>query len=1293
MNLQNLIMFMCVISMISAIRATLIVGADTLMKKWHSRVGALCAHSMVPKFHHMTGTTLFIWLVILSSTATCDRSSNIDDSKYVTQNDITDVSEQYLFYTQTTSDTLRSSHESGGNPFLNSESFLASTNLPFTSSVSKTSTIRTSNSPSSPRNTDSGSKKFATPSDTKVADRRMTDILSVSKTNPVNQDNAWSNIPITTFFPTTLSITNPCDTDQVVVSDEPVQLYADTSATKCSLLVTTENSTSISVTLLKSDINNVYTYFYIEILENSTQMCQERYLLVSGSHTPCKVTITGNQFRFYFQNTEMTLEIQTEDVKLTTCFDVPLMEYRRCNVTSYKNETKWSQERHIFKYGYEMIFDRYYYYWKWEDLEIEVNVVQYKAMCTCDCHDTCMCTLGYREWLSTCFDSKESTTKADLVVYNPSMQGLSFVRSGMHVIQQHSFLGLKDLKVLLLSHNVLKIFPPTVCQNSPQLEILKIDNNRLANLNSDIFKGQCERQLLLLDLSNNELTHIPHELFKVVSNLKTLDLRQNRLIHLFNDSFNTLTKLNFLHLNDNSLSTLPQGVFATLGRLRTLDLSGNSISTLPHDVFASVGGLLTLDLSGNAISTLPQRMFALLFRLRTLNLSGNALSTLPQGVFVSLRVLGTLNLSGNAISTLPQDAFVLQVGLFDLDLSGNNISTLPQGVFASLRYLVILDLSGNAISTLPQDVFTSLTNFLFTLYLGGNSISTLPKDVFALLVDLSSLDISQNNISHTLTGNTFRSLSRLITLDLSHNEIKALPHDLFNSQKDLATLDLSHNKIFIIPAEVFGKLSKLKILKLQSNSLTFIDASEEIFDSLTNLKTLDVSRNHIKIFPPYLFQFTENLTSLDVSQNALEFIPVLCFANLSNLVNLNMSRNALSQLPSFNAQRLLQVLDLSDNRIRTLAPVVLITNQNLEFLSLSRNNLVEISSQMFYHLHKLAFINISHNSIAEIGSKVFSNRITYQSVDLRGNDMQQLTSHSFKSARNSTIIVDKYATCCFIHKDQCVSVEPRSEYLTCSRMLQTVFLRISIWVLGISSFICNIIAYCVRSRKKQGKKVQILLISNLATSDLLMGVNMLLLAVGDVYYGEYFPLYSNSWRHGFACKFAGFLSILSSEGSVFFITLISIDRFLGIKYPFGEHKLTTKFARFLVLMAWLVAFLIGAIPIGLAGNRGDVFSISEVCIGVPIVRRNLWTSENHSVSVNTTLVLSNLVYARQFFYTSQFFVTDVNIEPHKFIQKIPYTVTQKAGSQIAPIYSIVVFIGVNLVCFLTVAFCYIYIYS
>ena len=552
--------------------------------------------------------------------------------------------------------------ESGRNPLPSSQSVPESSTSPLTSFLSK-ATTGTSNSPSSPisKSAEFDTGNAATPSETKPDDSMIANPDLINSENPSKT---------TTSPHTTLSIANPCDNDQLVVSDKPSLLNANTNSTNCNVLINAENSTAISVTLLKSDINNVYTYFYIEILDNSTQMCPERYLLVTGSHTPCKVLISGNQFRFHFQNTEMMLEIHTEDVELSTCYDTqfPLVGFERCNVTSYESEIQWHEEKQVFEYGH----------WNFDgDYEITVNLVQYQAMCACDCPYTCMCTLGYREWLSKCIADGEGsdTNKRDLIVYSPSIQGLSFAKSGIHVIQQNTFLGLESLKVLNLSHNILTTLPPTVCQNLPQLKILRVDNNRLANLTSDLLKGQCEQQLLRLDLSNNDLINFPNDLFNKTNKMRTLELRQNRLIQLFNDSFTSLTELEILYLNDNKLSLLPHGVFASLGELRILDLRGNAICILPQDVFASLGNLDYLDLSGNAIHTIPQGVFASLVDLDYLVLRGNAIHTLPQDVFASLGVLSRLYLSDNAIHTLPQDVFASLGELLNLDLSGNAIHT------------------------------------------------------------------------------------------------------------------------------------------------------------------------------------------------------------------------------------------------------------------------------------------------------------------------------------------------------------------------------------------------------------------------------------------------------------------------------------------------------------------------------------------------------------------------------------------------------------------------------------------
>ena len=85
------------------------------------------------------------------------------------------------------------------------------------------------------------------------------------------------------------------------------------------------------------------------------------------------------------------------------------------------------------------------------------------------------------------------------------------------------------------------------------------------------------------------------------------------------------------------------------------------------------------------------------------------------------------------------------------------------------------------------------------------------------------------------------------------------------------------------------------------------------------------------------------------------------------------------------------------------------------------------------------------------------------------------------------------------------------------------------------------------------------------------------------------------------CQLAGFLSVISSEASVFLITLISIDRFLGVVFPFSRFRFHTKSVRINVFIAWLMAFILSLLPITLRSAFGNRFyGRSSVCLALPI---------------------------------------------------------------------------------------------
>ncbi len=156
-------------------------------------------------------------------------------------------------------------------------------------------------------------------------------------------------------------------------------------------------------------------------------------------------------------------------------------------------------------------------------------------------------------------------------------------------------------------------------------------------------------------------------------------------------------------------------------------------------------------------------------------------------------------------------------------------------------------------------------------------------------------------------------------------------------------------------------------------------------------------------------------------------------------------------------------------------------------------------------------------------------------------------------------------------------------------MLQSAFLRLTMWVVGIATVFANGIVFIVRMTTNNGNKVQNHVLLHLSMADFLMGVNMILISSADAYFNEYFPSFSDEWRNGPLCKFASSVSILSSEASIFFIALVSVDRYLAIKFPFNfSNRIEMKSGRILCLLLWLCAIVLSVIPVTLSKFNEDI---------------------------------------------------------------------------------------------------------
>ena len=120
---------------------------------------------------------------------------------------------------------------------------------------------------------------------------------------------------------------------------------------------------------------------------------------------------------------------------------------------------------------------------------------------------------------------------------------------------------------------------------------------------------------------------------------------------------------------------------------------------------------------------------------------------------------------------------------------------------------------------------------------------------------------------------------------------------------------------------------------------------------------------------------------------------------------------------------------------------------------------------------------------------------------------------------------------------------------------------------------------------------------NLAVSDLLMGVYLIIIAQADVRFSGEYVLYDEDWRNGSLCHLAGFMCTLSSETSAVFILLITIDRYLNIQFPFGQYRISPTHTRLLCGLTWLIGLHVASLPLIF---DWESYSHHSICVGLPL---------------------------------------------------------------------------------------------
>ncbi|XP_072178833.1 uncharacterized protein [Diadema setosum] len=511
--------------------------------------------------------------------------------------------------------------------------------------------------------------------------------------------------------------------------------------------------------------------------------------------------------------------------------------------------------------------------------------------------------------------------------------------------------------------------------------------------------------------------------------------------------------------------------------------------------------------------------------------------------------------------------------------------------------------------------------------------------MLAGLPRLAFLDFTNCNVSR-VEATAFDGHDSILRLYLLNNDISKLERGTFRKLERLWWLYLSHNIISFIEPGAFDGLGNVWWLILRNNSINAIEGST--FLGLDTLSYLDFSYNKLRIIDNSSFEILDALTELDLSHNDIAELNPGAFAGLKQLEILELSHNKIGALSSgvFHDLISLYALNLSTNAIQLIQSYTFSSQAMLTYLALDNNPITFLEPDAFFNLSRLEY--------------VFLNNVELHVVD--SNTVTPLTSLTAISASDTRL-------CCLVTNranTTCTSTAPTNPLDTCGSLFPSDVLRVFGWLMGLTALIGNCAVLYLRLCHEQESKVQNRLIASLALADCIMAVYMLIITSADLHFGLDYYLSAPLWRNSDLCRFAGSLAFLSSEASVISLTLITLDRFVCIVFPFGGRRITSRGCRIMLCITWLTVFLI-TVPTFIDNLKiPDFYGQSDVCIGLPL----------HLKSGETGV----LVTTKETEWSRDFTVTFVPLDSKK---RPPW------------LYSIIVFICINLLSFIFIAVCYI----
>uniref|UniRef100_A0A674P3P4 Relaxin family peptide receptor 1 n=1 Tax=Takifugu rubripes TaxID=31033 RepID=A0A674P3P4_TAKRU len=384
------------------------------------------------------------------------------------------------------------------------------------------------------------------------------------------------------------------------------------------------------------------------------------------------------------------------------------------------------------------------------------------------------------------------------------------------------------------------------------------------------------------------------------------------------------------------------------------------------------------------------------------------------------------------------------------------------------------------------------------------------------------------------------------------------------------------------------------MMYLQHNRIQ--DVHPDAFRGLYNLTRLYLSYNKISVLMPGVFRDLHKLEWLILENNDIHQVSPMTFSGLNSLVLLVLLNNSLTKLDDICREMpKLNWLDLEGNLLETIGNVSFHSCSMLTVLDLSSNRLVAIPPNLFLLLEDLLQLNISYNPIMELQVNHFDKLAKLKSLSIEGIEIENIQRRMFEPLKYLThIYFKKFQYCGYApHVRSC---KPNTDGISSFEdLLANIVLRVFVWVVSATTCFSNIFVICMRAYIRSENKLHAMCIISLCCADGLMGVYLFMIGAYDLKYRGEYNRHAQAWMDSIQCQVIGSLAMLSTEVSVLLLTYLTLEKYICIVYPF--QYLTPGWQRTvsILLGIWVFGFVVAFLPLACKEPFRNFYGTNGVC--------------------------------------------------------------------------------------------------